>query len=447
MNKRLMMGIDVGTTNIKVAVFTADGGELINKVAARTPWFHPGETRTECRAEELWNRLLGLIDRGLESVRPEDLKAVSVTGVGESGVPLGSSGDPLYNVIYWRDPRSTPQYEEIVDSLGAGKIRKITGLNPDYIFTLNKLKWLQEERPKLFSRLDTWLDIPGWVVYMLTGEKVMDYSEASRTMCLDIWEKEWSEEILAGLGLSARFLPKLDSAGTPIGHPRREIVDRTKLPADVTVTVGAHDHIAAAYGLGITPGEEVLTSMGTTDSLLLVGAADDFRDNLDCENMNVGCHITPGGYYGLLAIGQAGGLLDWLVKDVGEYTVDENSTGRSSDDEVYKKVLKESAALSPGIEKGLLVSPTDGLNGNSTFTGITSEVTVPQLTRSILEGLACESRWKLDSYHGDLWDRANRVVAVGGGAKNELWLKIKACVLDKRISVPRTLDLTTFGAA
>ncbi len=445
MDKQLLLGIDVGTTNIKVALFTAEGGELVNRVAAPTPWYHPQESRTECRTEDLWERLSELIRECLEPVDPGDLKALSVTGVGESGVPLNSSGEPLYNVIYWRDPRSVPQYEEIVRGVGREKLRKVTGLNPAHIFTLNKFKWFQEERPKLFSQLDTWLDIPGWVVYKLTGEKVMDYSEASRTMCLDIWKKDWSEEIADELGLSFDFLPDLAPAGTPVGGPRPEVARETGLPDGVTVTVGAHDHIAAAYGLGITGGEEVLGSMGTTDSLLLVGSGEDFSGHLDCQSMNVGCHITSEEYYGLLAIPQAGGLLDWLIKDVRGYRLDKGSL--EARDDVYSSILDEAATLPPQLDRGLLVSPTDGANGNSVFTGISAEVTLPQLTRSLLEGLACELRWLLDGYRGDLWDRADRLVAVGGGARNDLWLKIKSCVLDKPISVPNTLDLTTFGAA
>src|SRR5690606_33822270 len=105
-----------------------------------------------------------------------------------------------------------------IESFGASRILGLTGLSPDYIYSLMKLLWLKTHEPETFSKAKKWLCMMDYIIYRLTGEFATDYSIATRTMLFDINRRVWSAEIAEAAGLDLNLMPEAYPGGTVVGQ-------------------------------------------------------------------------------------------------------------------------------------------------------------------------------------------------------------------------------------
>jgi xylulokinase len=211
----ILIGADVGTTNIKVFAFDRRGRAV---ESASTPTRYPGSGRADHDPEELWTSFAATLRRVTSKLDdPGRVVSIAVASVGEAAVPLDSGGDPTADIIAWFDGRARPQAERLGRAIGQDRLFGLTGLSLQPIFGLCKLLWLKENEPDAYSRTAGWLNVADFMAFRLCGVAATDFSLASRTLALDLQGLRWAEELLQEVGVSPDLFAPLRESGTALG--------------------------------------------------------------------------------------------------------------------------------------------------------------------------------------------------------------------------------------
>lgn len=433
---RYLIGVDIGTTNIKALLFD-ETGRAAGEARTPSPVSLLDTGGGVYDADEIWSVCCHLIRslgagrevRGSGGIR-EEIAGIAITGMGEAGVPMDGDGRVLYPAVAWFDPRTEacPAWWE--ETFGGGRMFAITNLKNQHIFTVNKLLWLKEHEPGVFARMRRWNCMPDFIGYRLTGRSAMDYSIASRTMMLDTRARTWSDEILNHAGIPRDILPEAVPSGTRIGEVTAAAAELCGLKAGTPVFAGGHDHICGALAASVISPGTVLDSSGTCEEVLV--SVDSLEDTLALgqAGFNTGFHAAPGRFYVSGGVPASGASVDWFKREF---------EGASS-------------GGVPGA-RGLLFLPH--LRGSSSpqrdklskgaFLGIQSHHTRTDFMQAVYEGVAFELRLLADQLLGG--KKPERVVSIGGGTMDARWLQIKADVLGVEIEVPSVQECTALGAA
>lgn len=257
----VLVGLDVGTSASKAAVFDQQGRQLSQ---ARVPltWSRTPDG-TEVDPTAIWSVACQALTGALGDLDDPPVAAVGVTGMAECGVLLDAAGRCLSPVIAWHDERDRHELELLQADLGASAFSATTGLPAWTQWSITKHRWLSTHRPAV-RRAAHRLHIPEWIVTKLGGQEASEQSLASRTGWLELAGRRWWDRALAWSDLDPSVLPPLVTAGTPLGVAR----DGPPGLRGATLTVAGHDHQVAAVGVGAVRVDDEVNSSGTADALV-----------------------------------------------------------------------------------------------------------------------------------------------------------------------------------
>ena len=431
-----LMGIDTGTTYTKVGVYDPSGNEVISKKAP-TPLISRASGEAEFNPHSIWEHLTRLIQRIPAQVLDE-VEAVSISSFAETVYPLDSKDNPLDNGIAWFDRRTLPQNERVTNVLGIIPIRRITGLFPAWIYSLNKILWFRENEVELYQKTRKWLDNAGYIIFRLSGEKIIDYSLACRTMMFDVWQRTWSQKILDTFDVDIGTLPEPVPSGMVVGQVSKRVAVETGLREGTLVVSGGMDHFCAALSVGAVEEGRILDSTGTTECILL-GLNKEKEKEIDERAIKEGFlfanHVAKDTFSLFQGIYCGGFLIDWflnkVLKDTDYHVLDKIRYGL--DAPLFIPYLRGSDF---GVMSGALFGLRDFHNRDSILCSIT-------------ETIAFEFKKMVDGLETIINKDTSGWVArsVGGGARSDLLLKYKANLLNKSVEVPINREATCQGAA
>lgn len=311
------IGLDIGTTGIKAVAFDEDGLELASAVRP-TPSRRSGEM-TDYDADELWAVACEALRE--TSARLEEAghraRAIAPASMAESGVLLDGAGTPLGPVIAWFDQRTTPQAQWWAEHVGTERTQRIAGVSPQAVFTASKMLWMREHTLATWSAGRRWLLMADWMAYRLSGEMATDYSLASRTMLFDLVRRDWSAELFEAAGLDRALMAPTVQAGTVLGQLHPDAAAATGLPADVAVASGGHDHVCAAFGLGVTEPGMLLDSIGTAEAFFLVTDELDTTGRVAGSGVSQGLHVVVDRTFVMTGVPGGGGRIDAARQELG----------------------------------------------------------------------------------------------------------------------------------
>jgi len=435
----LVLTFDLGTTACKASLFALDGpraGEVAAQASVEYPTHYPAPGWAEQDAASWW-------DAAVAGARhlPEDLRR-RVAAVGLSShrggvVPVDGAGRPLARCLVWMDRRSTGELEALVAALGRDRIHATTGLVPDGEFTASKIAWLRRHAPDVVRAARWYLQPRDYLYFRLTGEPATDYTLASRTMLFDIHRRAWWPDACAAAGVGPESFPPLyRSAEAPFGVTPAAAAE-LGIPLQARGALGAGDRPCEVLGAGVAAGR-LMMSTGTTTNVS--APASGVPDRLDRRVM-CSLHCVDGAVLLEQGLSAAGSILRWLRDRLLGGTLD------------YARLDGLAAGVPLGSD-GLVFLPFM-MGARATrweprargvWFGLTEAHGLDALTRSVMEGVACEVRACLDLLEG-MRVRVDEVVAVGGGASSRLWNDIFAAVLARPVRVPRQTDAASLGAA
>lgn len=431
-----LMGIDTGTTRTKVGVYNLKG-EQIAFEESPTPTVSVPSGGAEFNPRSIWENLASLIKK-IPSPLLDNVRAVSIASFAETVYPLDSRGSPLDNGIAWFDLRTSPQNEQVERTLGTSVVREITGLSPSWIFSLNKILWFRENKPDKYSEIEKWLDNAGYILFKLSGKRIIDHSLACRTMMFDVKEACWSRRILDEFGIREDILPQPTPCGTPVGKVSKEASEETGLPESTLVVAGGHDHLCAAFSVGVIGKGSIQDSTGTTESILVA-----LREDVDeisrlarvaqDKGFTIARHVVKDTFLLFQGMYCGGLLFDWFLKNVL------NDADYSALEKVqYGENIPLFVPYLRGSEMGIM---------SGSLLGLKDFHKREHILGSITEAIAFELKKMVDSLEGLMDTSGWTVRSVGGGAKNKLLLQCKANLLDRDVEVSRSEEATSKGAA
>lgn len=444
----LLLGIDVGTTNWKAAVFDESGKLVcIKKTPTITRYDEKGWGYYD--PDEMWNNVSSVIRQAVECCGRENIGAVSVTSMAESVVPIDRDGNTYYPVIAWFDTRSRKEAKEIIDTVGKQKIFEITGLDPNPIFPVPKIMWIRKNDPDAYKKAFKWLQMSDFINFKLSGEYVTDYTLASRTLAFDINNNEWSDKIIDAVNIPEHMLPSIVESGKVIGRVNKKASESTGIPEGVPVVMGGHDHPCATIPSGALLGRKILDSSGTAESFLFVSGKGE-KVPKENKGQRVCRHLDPSRYVLWGGIIASGISVDWGFKRFA--SVDE--WGFEKIEYTYASLEGKIEKVSPGSNGAMYLPHLRGSGApywdpraKGAFIGLKSTHTSIDLMRALFEGLSFQARMIVEMEEHVAGCKTESLCAVGGGTKIKLWQQIKADITGKVIEVLEDEDATVLGAA
>lgn len=432
---RAIVGVDVGTTSVKVGLYGPDGRE--HTVVSRDyPLHMPEPGWVEQDPDQIVDATLDALADVAAHARDAGIAmaGVATSTVMHSLLGLDREGAACTPMLTYADTRAWRQAERLrADHLGVYR-RTGTPLHP--MAPLAKLQWIHEEQPDLAHRVRRWVTVKEHLLAALTGETVIDHSSASATGLFGLEAADWDDEALQLAQVDA------DHLATPV--PTDHVLDgltaaaaeRTGLPVDTPVVAGATDGVLANLGVGALHRGLGAVTIGTSGAVRVTVDAPvtDERMRLFCYALTADRWVVGG------AISNGGLWLRWLREEV-------LGTDLGADD------LTALAADVPAGSDGVTVLPY--LTGerapqwspvlSGVVFGLRYEHGRGHLVRAGLEGVAHQLRLVTDAV-ADCGHPLERLRATGGFTNSPLWLQMVADILEIPLELPRVSESTAFGA-
>ncbi|MGI9118977.1 MAG: FGGY family carbohydrate kinase [Acidimicrobiales bacterium] len=420
----LLLGLDLGSSRIKALLLDGEGSD-VGSASVATPF----ESRPE-GTEMTVERLLVAVAQVLERLGDDRSRVtgVGITGMAESGAPLGGDGRPLAPVIAWHDRRGAATVAMLTQRFGDGLANQI-GQPLRTVSSVAKLGWSVDHG---VDGVRSWLGVPELCLLALTGAHATDYSLAARTGCYDVTRRRWLPEVVEALGLAVTVLPPIQPAGAVMGSVVAAAADWSGLAQGVPVTVAGHDHLAAFAGAGVGAGR-LGNSVGTAETV--VARADRVPDIDRALAAGTAVSLFPAGEAWAVFAGaaRAGRVLDDAVVTLGRPLdeLDRLAEGVGSVDASrwLASVEADQRRRRTGAGDGDRDEDGDG-DGQDGTEGVLRPPRLPAgspgtVWRGVLEALAGRT-WEAAQRAMEVTGPASGVVVFGGGSRSRPWLRAKA---------------------
>ena len=414
--RAVILALDIGTSEAKGGLITAEGRLLATARGAYPIDFDPASGRSEQDPRSWW-RALGAISQEL-SVGAPPIAAICCVGQGPTLVGVDAQGDPTRPALTWMDTRGGDE---------ANALQAATGVSGWGLGILPAARWMERNDPKAAAATRWYLNTWEWAALRLTGMAARTRSPGQQLIAPD--------EAAAG-GLVADRLPEVVEAGSPVGRLTESAAHELGLPRGIPVHAGTVDSFASFHGAGlIDPGDAIDTG-GTSGGLAVY-----WDSAVTVPNTWVAPAPLPGRWMVGGAMTSTGKALDWFTGDV---------LGDGAD---AASVIAAAAAVPPGAE-GLVFlpylagerSPIWDPHARGAFVGLTLGHAAPHLARAILEAAALALRHVATPIRA-AGLRISELRVTGGTASHAAWNQIKADVLDVPVAVPEVREAALLGAA
>lgn len=439
-----LLGIDLGTSSVKV-VITAATGRVLASGSAEYPILRPYAGYAEQDPEQWWDAICRAVRSALdESGDDVDVASIGLSGQMHGTVLVGADGRPLAPAVIWPDQRSVNQVDEITRKFGLERLTEITGSPVATGFQAATLLWVRQEQPALWRRIEKVLLPKDYVRWRMTGVYATDPSDGSGALMLDVQERDWSAEILDVLALDSAQLPLVQPASAEAGGLTAQAAADLSLSRGTPVVTGAADTACSALGAGVAESGKLLLTLSSGGQLVQPAG----EANIDVQGrIHTFCSaLEPEegpAWYQMGAILSAGLALRWLRDDVF----------RLGGEDAYERISAWAGEVEPGAE-GLLFLPY--LAGERTphmdplarglFLGLTAQHGRAHLARAVMEGvaLACYDAYAV--LHA-LGASPDAVILAGGGAGSGVWRQIVADVFGLHVQPLAVAEQSAAGAA
>ncbi|MGQ9623534.1 MAG: FGGY-family carbohydrate kinase [Candidatus Caldatribacteriaceae bacterium] len=434
------LAVDIGTTSVKVSVFTPEG-ELVFSTVEEYPLEFPREEWVEVDTtayyqalKKGWNRFLNR-----EKLTDAEVAFICTSSQGETLVPVDRSGDPLTKGIVWLDNRAKEESADLLKIVDHQTFYQHTGIpeiGPNWPVT--KIMWIRRHYPELYASTYKFMLAEDLIIQQLTGRFVTNKSVVCTSGFFDILHEEWWKEILKDVQLSTELLPELVSPGEVIGPLRSEIARDLSIRGECFVVCGGMDQACGAIGAGNFIEGTISETTGT--ALAVAATVQHLRFDLDTR-IPYYCHsLREKKYLALPYCPTSGIILKWFRDSFFDSPKE------------YSELIQMAEGIPPGSEGLILLpyfagslSPDYNPQAKGIFFGVTLSTQRAHFVRSILEGIAFVLRENIELLES-LGIKTDQIISLGGAAKSDTWLQIKADVLQKTILKPNMEESTSFGA-
>ena len=433
-----LIGVDIGTSGSK-AVMTDETGHIYSSGYQQYNYL----TRPGNRVEQdpaVWVKgFIGAVRECVESAGKDqkEIKALAVSGLyGGSGVPVDTGYTPLGNCLIWMDRRARDETEWIKERIDGKTLLSITGNYVDSYFGITKILWLKNNRPDIWKKTHRLMTPKDYLIYLMTGEDLTDYSSAGNIGgVFDLKKMTWSDQLLRELRIEpSKFPEKIVESTAVAGYLNETFAGKTGLQKGLPVIAGGIDAPVAQLSGGTVREREHVAMVGTSmcwgflhDGSSVSKGLVSFPYVLNGEKL---VYSFGGG-------ATSGAIVEWFANQLGGV---EMNAAEEAGLSVYE-LLELKARRSPPGANGLIVlpyfmgerSPIWDQDARGMLFGLNLSHTRADIYRAFLEGVAYSLRHNMEAAQTMAIDLEETCSIVGGAAKSPLWLRIFADITGYKV--------------
>ncbi len=418
---RALLGIDLGTSSVKVVVSSLEGA-IQGLGTAEYPILTPKPGYAEQNATDWWTATATAVRQALQQASNPEILAIGFSGQMHGFVPMGTDRQPQGPAIIWADQRSAALLPEIQERIGTELLASTCGTAPAAGFMISTLAWLQKNDPGSLDHTATLLMPKDYVRFRLTDELCTDQSDAAATGLFNVAARAWADDVIDRLAFPRSIFPRAHPSAEIVGKLCRAAADELGLPPGIPVCAGCADQPAQAVGNGLIDPPQGSVTVGTGGQVFAPLATPLFDPQL---RLHTFCHAPKDRWYLLGAMLSAGMALRWLRQTLG------------GNKWSYAELDKMASEVEPGAEDLVFLpylvgerSPLMDPRAKGAFIGLTLRHGPGHMVRALLEGVAFALRQIVDVMVG-CGAPLERLVASGNGLASPLWRQIVADVLNR----------------
>jgi sugar (pentulose or hexulose) kinase len=414
-----ILGVDVGTTGMKMGVFREEKGDLM--MLAGFSKTYPVHTYNDGLFSDvdpaIWQKAFVDGCRHLSDGMGE-VEVIALSGTTPGLTAMDLEGNALYPAILMLDQRSRKQAEHIIETIGLNTLMKVTGNMPVAGgCSLASILWIKDNHPELFKKTHVFGHSNTYMARWLTGQFAIDPSSASLTALYNTNGNNyrWNEDIAKAFGLPVDKLPQVIPSHDSTGRVTRKIALELGLTREPALVIGGNDAVLAAYSVGVKDPGEVINVNGTCEITLVC-----LPKCLSSKNYNIRTHVIPGRWLTLYVMNAGGTALEWFrTLFCSEMTVDD----------FHRHFILR--ALDSWLERESGVTYVPYLMGSrysleplkASFAGLTAETTREELLAALVKGLCHYQRAHLEEIGTQV--PLAKEVHVTGGAVSPAMIRAK----------------------
>jgi xylulokinase len=443
----MYLTFDIGTTSVKTALFDSRGHLLAKAIkdyrldSPQLDWYEVDPITYWQAVREGFKETLSK-----SGIDPKTVRAIAGCSQGETIIFLDDQDRSVRPAVVWIDNRARKETEELKRHIGRDEFYQKTGCTEiEPTWTLLKVHWLQQNEPDSLRRTRKLLLVEDYIDYLLTGKACTTPTLSQSTGFVDIHAKAYWRKAVGPLGIEDR-LPDIVEVGSVLAKIKPSVADEFGLSRDTVVVKGAMDHTMSNIGAGnIKP--EVVTE--TTGTALAIGVTSDEIEPIQRNRLAYQPHAVQGRYL-ILPYAQTSGIIyKWFRNTFGA----EEMRKAGGPEEAYEE-LNRLASEAPVGSDGLLLlpffagasTPENDMNAKGVWYGLTLGHDKRHFSRSILEAVGLMLRRILETIQA-AGIPVEEVRCMGGAARSDLWLQIKADICGLPMIRMKEEETSTLGSA
>lgn len=434
-----LVGIDVGSSSVKVAAYSEDGVRLAVATNNLTG-LHPKPGSWEQDAEEVWQATsLGMRElTASDALRRDPPKAIAISASGRENLLADADGNPLTHGVMGADTRGAefevaPEGVPVPEPwcLSCGHLRE----RMDPVF---RLMWWRKYHPEIVAQAKYFLGWHDYLVMRISGRIATDRSTASRYLVYDLDTHDWAPDRLSEYEIDAGFLPEVLPWPTVIGDVRPQVARDWGLPAEVQLALGAHDVNCAALGAGVSEIGTACLISGSYENLLVM-TGDPPTANMLLRGLSVMPHPGKAARSALAVCPTGNAVLNW-ARDLVAVSIGEVER------ELQVGHPGPSHVLAVPYLSGSMVYWEEGRKAKGALIGLTLATSQADVVKAFMESIAYDHVNTL-SLLSEEGVRVDRIRATGGGSRSAWWAQLKSDLTNAPIEVAAQEEAGTLGAA
>lgn len=440
---KYILALDQGTTSSRCILFDK-GGNICSMAQKEFTQYYPKPGWVEHDPMEIWSSQLAVATEAMArlGVKAADIDAIGITNQRETTIVWDKgTGQPVYPAIVWQCRRTADRISELIKEGFDKTVREKTGLIPDAYFAASKIEWIldhvegarkrAEAGELLFGTVDTWL------IWNLTKGcvHVTDYTNASRTMLLNIHTLAWDEELLSYFHIPKSMLPEIKPSSCIYGY-----TDEHLMGDKVPIAGAAGDQQAALFGQCCFEEGDVKNTYGTGSFILMnTGRKPILSKNGLITTIAAGAgreveYALEGSVF------VAGALVQWLRDELRLFR-------SAADSEEYAKKVTDTAGMYIVPAFTGLGAPYWNSYARGTVVGLTRGCSKEHFVRAALEAIAYQSADVMHAMEEDAGTKLKSLKVDGGASANDFLMGFQADILDTEVVRPKCIETTALGAA
>ncbi|NHB66448.1 glycerol kinase GlpK [Acinetobacter sp. GFQ9D192M] len=438
-----LLALDQGTTSSRAIIFN-EHGQIQATAQRETHIQTPHSGWVEQDAQEIWSSQIAVVQQALATARilAKDIKAIGLTNQRETTVVWDCrNGKPLAPAIIWQDRRATDWCNQLIQQGQMDQVQQKTGLRIDPYFSAGKLVWLLENIDGLRTLAEqghvAFGTIDSWLIWNLTqgAEHIIEASNASRTMLMNLQTQRWDDELLDLFNIPASVLPRIISSDCHIADTAPGL-----LGATIPITGILGDQQSALFGQSCFEPGMAKNTYGT-GCFMLFNTGHDIQLSQNKLLSTLAWQVQEQTSYALEgSVFMAGAVVQWLRDGLGIIQ-------KSSDIEKLACKVEDTdgVVLVPAFTG--LGAPHWDSEARALLCGMSRGTNKAHIARAALESIAFQVSDVLTAMQSDIAHPLKELRVDGGASCNDMLMQFQADLLNVPVMRPKMLESTAWGAA